>query len=201
MMLVGPSGTYTQGYIYLDNFQFEYGPNTDDLYAPEINSVNINSESGVALSEDKVTDISDDPFYIYASYEEFMGLSDEELAEIEDEELKERYEKASIYATGVNTGNIHVYVDGNEVELESANETYLLTSAISLPNGRHEITVEVYDNFQNLATKSFIVNVVNDSNYSGVSLQGSGDTPYLGANYLLDLVADIPESVQEVTLK
>ena len=201
MMLVGPSGTYTQGYIYLDNFQFEYGPNTDDLYAPEINSVNINSESGVALSEDKVTDISDDPFYIYASYEEFMGLSDEELAEIEDEELKERYEKASIYATGVNTGNIHVYVDGNEVELESANETYLLTSAISLPNGRHEITVEVYDNFQNLATKSFIVNVVNDSNYSGVSLQGSGDTPYLGANYLLDLVADIPESVQEVTFE
>ena len=201
MMLVGPSGTYTQGYIYLDNFQFEYGPNTDDLYAPEINSVNINSESGVALSEDEVIDISDDPFYIYASYEEFMGLSDEELAEIENEEVKERYEKASMYATGVNTGNIHVYVDGNEVELGSVNETYLLTSAISLPNGEHEITVEVYDNFQNLATKSYIVNVGNDSNYSGVSLQGSGNSPYLGANYLLDLVADIPESVQEVTFE
>lgn len=201
IMQLSGFGSPVSGYLYLDNFQFVYGANTDDLYAPEINSVNINSESGVALSEDEVTDISDDPFYVYASYEEFTGLSEEELAEIEDENERDRLEKASVYATGVNDENIHVYIDGNEVELENVNETYLLTSAISLPNGRHEITVEVYDNFQNLATKSYIVNVGNDSNYSEVSLQGSGDTPYLGANYLLDLVADIPESVQEVTFE
>ena len=201
IMLVGPSGTYTKGYIYLDNFQFEYGPNTDDLFAPEINSVSLNSESGMALSETEVTDISDDPFYIYASYEEFMGLSDDELAEIEDEEQRERYEKASMYATGVNTGNIHVYVDGNEVELGSVSETYLLTSAISLPNGKHEITVEVYDNFQNLATKSYVVNVVNDSEYAAVSLVPQGGMPYLGSDYALELVADRPEIVDIVTFE
>ena len=201
IMLVGPSGTYTKGYIYLDNFQFEYGPNTDDLFAPEINSVSLNSESGLALSETEVTDISDDPFYIYASYEEFMGLSDDELAEIEDEEQRERYEKASMYATGVNTGNIHVYVDGNEVELGSVSETYLLTSAISLPNGKHEITVEVYDNFQNLATKSYVVNVVNDSEYAAVSLVPQGGMPYLGSDYALELVADRPEIVDIVTFE
>ena len=209
IMLVGPSGTYTKGHIYLDNFQFEYGPNTDDLFAPEIGSVNINSESGVALSETEVTDISDDPFYIYASYEEFMGLSDEEFAKFEEEYgenenyevLKERYEKASMYATGVNPGNVHVYVDGNEVAIGTVNETYLLTSAISLPDGRHEITIEVYDNFQNLATKTYIVNVGNGKDYAAVSLDSSGEAPYLGADYLLELTADLPASIQKVTFE
>lgn len=209
IMLVGPSGTYTKGHIYLDNFQFEYGPNTDDLFAPEIGSVTLNSESGVALSETEVTDISDDPFYIYASYEEFMGLSDEEFAKFEEEYgenenyevLKERYEKASMYATGVNTGNVHVYVDGNEIALGTVNETYLLTSAISLPDGRHEITIEVYDNFQNLATKTYIVNVGNGKDYAAVSLDSSGEAPYLGADYLLELTADLPASIQKVTFE
>lgn len=209
IMLVGPSGTYTKGHIYLDNFQFEYGPNTDDLFAPEIGSVNINSESGVALSETEVTDIADDPFYIYASYEEFMGLSDEEFAKFEEEYgenenyevLKERYEKASMYATGVNPGNVHVYVDGNEVAIGTVNETYLLTSAISLPDGRHEITIEVYDNFQNLATKTYIVNVGNGKDYAAVSLDSSGEAPYLGADYLLELTADLPASIQKVTFE
>ena len=209
IMLVGPSGTYTKGHIYLDNFQFEYGPNTDDLFAPEIGSVNLNSESGVALSETEVTDISDDPFYIYASYEEFMGLSDEEFAKFEEEYgenenyevLKERYEKASMYATGVNPGNVHVYVDGNEVAIGTVNETYLLTSAISLPDGRHEITIEVYDNFQNLATKTYIVNVGNGKDYAAVSLDSSGEAPYLGADYLLELTADLPASIQKVTFE
>lgn len=203
------AGSYSAGYIYLDNFQFEYGPNTDDLFAPEIGSVNINSESGVALSETEVTDISDDPFYIYASYEEFMGLSDEEFAKFEEEYgenenyevLKERYEKASMYATGVNTGNVHVYVDGNEIALGTVNETYLLTSAISLPDGRHEITIEVYDNFQNLATKTYIVNVGNGKDYAAVSLDSSGEAPYLGADYLLELTADLPASIQKVTFE
>ena len=209
IMLVGPSGTYTKGHIYLDNFQFEYGPNTDDLFAPEIGSVNLNSESGVALSETEVTNISDDPFYIYASYEEFLGLSDEEFAAFEEEYgesenyevLKERYEKASMYATGVNPGNVHVYVDGNEITLGTVNETYLLTSAISLPDGRHEITIEVYDNFQNLATKTYIVNVGNGKDYAAVSLDSSGEAPYLGADYLLELTADLPASVRSVTFE
>lgn len=203
------AGSYSAGYIYLDNFQFEYGPNTDDLFAPEINSVNLNSESGVALSETEVTNISDDPFYIYASYEEFLGLSDEEFAAFEEEYgesenyevLKERYEKASMYATGVNPGNVHVYVDGNEITLGTANETYLLTSAISLPDGRHEITIEVYDNFQNLATKTYIVNVGNGKDYAAVSLDSSGEAPYLGADYLLELTADLPASIQKVTFE
>ena len=138
-----------------------------------------------------------------------MGLSDEEFAKFEEEYgenenyevLKERYEKASMYATGVNPGNVHVYVDGNEVAIGTVNETYLLTSAISLPDGRHEITIEVYDNFQNLATKTYIVNVGNGKDYAAVSLDSSGEAPYLGADYLLELTADLPASIQKVTFE
>lgn len=199
MMLVGPSGTYSSGHIYLDNFQLEYGTNTDDIFAPEINSVNLNSESGASL-EDGMT-ISDDPFSIYASYEEFTGLSDEELAEIEDEEERERYEKASLYATGVNTQNVHVYVDGNEVNLNNATETYLATSSISLTNGEHNITIEVADNFQNITTRSYTVYVSNDKEYSKVYLQPQEEAPYLGSAYKLELIADIPEMVKTVTFE
>lgn len=199
IMLVGPSGTYTAGHIYLDNFQLEYGPNTDDIFAPEINQVSLYNESGIAL-EDGVT-ISDDPFSIYASYEEFTGLSDEELAEIEDESLRERYEKASMYATGVNEENVHVYVDGNEVDLTIASQNYLSTSSISLPNGKHNITVEVYDNFQNVATKSFVINVANESDYAAVVLTPETAAPYLGSPYVLDLSADSLADVQNVTFE
>ena len=201
IMLVDSSsmGTHTSGYIYLDNFQFEYGPNTDDIFAPEINSVTLNNESGLAL-EDGMT-ISDDPFSIYASYEEFMGLSDEELAEIEDESLRDRYEKASLYATGVNEQNVHVYVDGNEVKLNNQTETYLSTATISLPNGKHIITVEVYDNFQNVVTKSYTINVANESEYAAVLLTPETEIPYLGSPYVLDLSADKLDGIQKVTFE
>lgn len=201
IMMTSNSGDKSSGYIYIDNVQFVYGANTDDIFAPEINSVNLNSESGIALSENSVTSVSDDPFYIYASYNEFTGLSEEELAAIEDEAERERYEKAPLYATGVNTENIHIYVDGNEVKLNSVYETYLVTEGIHLPNGIHEITIEVYDNFQNLATKSYLIEVGNQSEYAGVSLEGAGEAPYLGSDYLLELVADLPETVQEVSFQ
>ena len=191
------AGSYTSGYIYLDNFQFEYGPNTDDLFAPIINAVNLNGESGVAL-EDGMT-ISDDPISIFASYQDFNGLSDEELAEIEDEEERERYEKASLYATGINSENVHVYVDGNEVKLNNATATYLSTSTISLTNGSHNITVEVYDNFQNVTTKSYTVYVENDMEYSSVYLQPQESVPYLGSAYILDLIADRADLIETVT--
>lgn len=198
MQLTG-NGAPVAGYLYLDNFQFVYGANTDDLYAPEIQSVQIGNSGGAAVEDGMV--VSDDPFSIYASYNEFMGLSDEELEEIEDEADREAYEKAPMYATGVNTADVHVYVDGNEVELALVTETELFTKDIRLPNGKHKITIEVSDNFQNRRTVSYVIEVSNESGYASAGLQGVGKESYLGSDYLLDLVADLPASVQEATFE
>ena len=198
IMWSGSAGSATSGYIYLDNFQFEYGANTDDKYAPEIQSVNLDNSAGEAVAEDGSTVVSNDPFSLYVSYNEFMGVDDETLEGIEDENEREDLANAPLYATGVNPDNVHVYVDGNEIELVEATETELWTKEIRLPNGKHRITVEIYDQFLNIATKSYTITVGNESNYGAAYLEGEGDAAYLGADYLLSLTSDLPAEVQKV---
>ena len=62
IMWASSAGSATSGYIYLDNFQFEYGANTDDKYAPEIQSVNLDNSAGETVAEDGSTVVSNDPF-------------------------------------------------------------------------------------------------------------------------------------------
>ena len=177
IMYTTTTGAATTGFIYLDNFQFVYGANTDDLNAPEINNIKLNGINGEEISDGTV--ISEDPFSLYVSYNEF------------DE----------TYATGINTEDVHVYIDGNEVELADATEIELWTRDISLPAGKHRITVEINDNFQNAATRTVVVNVENDKEYASVYLQGSDDAPYLGADYILQLFAQQPEKVDIVSFE
>ena len=177
IMYTTTTGAATTGFIYLDNFQFVYGANTDDLNAPEINNIKLNGINGEEISDGTV--ISEDPFSLYVSYNEFEET----------------------YATGINTEDVHVYIDGNEVELADATEIELWTRDISLPAGKHRITVEINDNFQNAATKTVVVNVENDKEYASVYLQGSDDAPYLGADYILQLFAQQPEKVDIVSFE
>ena len=177
IMYTTTTGAATTGFIYLDNFQFVYGANTDDLNAPEINNIKLNGINGEEISDGTV--ISEDPFSLYVSYNEFEET----------------------YATGINTEDVHVYIDGNEVELADATEIELWTGDISLPAGKHRITVEINDNFQNAATKTVVVNVENDKEYASVYLQGSDDAPYLGADYILQLFAQQPEKVDVVSFE
>lgn len=177
IMYTTTTGAATTGFIYLDNFQFVYGANTDDLNAPEINNIKLNGINGEEISDGTV--ISEDPFSLYVSYNEFEET----------------------YATGINTEDVHVYIDGNEVELADATEIELWTRDISLPAGKHRITVEINDNFQNAATKTVVVNVENDKEYASVYLQGSDDAPYLGADYILQLFAQQPEKVDVVSFE
>ena len=177
IMYTTTTGAATTGFIYLDNFQFVYGANTDDLNAPEINNIKLNGINGEEISDGTV--ISEDPFSLYVSYNEFEET----------------------YATGINTEDVHVYIDGNEVELADATEIELWTRDISLPAGKHRITVEINDNFQNAATRTVVVNVENDKEYASVYLQGSDDAPYLGADYILQLFAQQPEKVDIVSFE
>ncbi len=201
MWVANTSGSATSGYIYLDNFQFEYGANTDDKYAPEIQSVNFDNAAGETVAEDGSTVVSNDPFSLYVSYNEFMGVDDDILEGIEDENLREDLENAPLYATGVNPDNVHVYIDGNEIGLVEATETELWTEEIRLPNGKHRITVEIYDQFLNVATKTYMITVGNESGYGAAYLEGEGDAAYLGSDYLLSLTSDLPAEVQKVTFE
>ena len=177
IMYLTSNGTASSGFIYLDNFQFVYGANTDDLNAPEINSVRLGSASGAEVSDGMT--ISEDPFSLYVSYNEYEEM----------------------YATGINTADVHVYVDGNEVELADATELELWTKNISLPDGKHKITVEINDNFQNSVSRTFTINVSNDKEYASVYIKSGDNLPYLGADYSMELIAEQPDKVDMITFE
>ena len=174
IMYVSGSGASTKGFIYLDNFQFVYGANTDDLYAPEIDNVMIGQEQ----ISDGMT-ISDDPFAISAQYHDF------------DEQ----------YSTGINSENVHVYIDGNEIALAFKNEMELVTESISLANGVHEIRIDIYDNFQNLKSVSYKVNVKNDKEYDKVYLKPDSESAILGSDFKVDLFATDPSRIENITFE
>lgn len=169
-----PMGQPTKGYVYYDNFQFVYGSNTNDLNAPVIENVSVN---GQALSDGMT--IAESSFSIQASYHE----------------LEEKY------ASGVNTDNLHVYVDGKQLKLLSGSETELNTENITLPDGTHRIEVSVFDNFQNESRKSFMITVAADTVYDTVFLAPQSDAPTLNRYYGFDVIATNMEKTSTVTFE
>lgn len=173
IMYVNGSGSNSAGFIYLDNFQFVYGANTDDLKAPIIDSVMI---GGDTVLIDGMT-ISNDPFTISAQYRDY------------DEP----------YSTGINSENVHVFIDGREIPLVLANDMELITNNISLPDGRHTIRVDVYDNFQNLSSKTYGIIVKNNKNYDKIYLNPSSDEAILGTDFRLEVFATNASLVETVS--
>ena len=175
IMYTSSTGTNSAGFLYVDNFQFVYGANTDDLNAPELGRVALDGMDGEELTDGAV--ITRNTFSVYAAFNEFEET----------------------YAQGVNVEDLHVYVDGNEVPLALASEIELYTDDVTLPDGEHEITVEVNDNFRNTVTRSFSVTVAGGASYAGVTLSSNAAAPYLGSGYPLVLSADRAEMVEEIT--
>ena len=118
------------GAIYLDNFQFVYGTNTDDIEDPQVDSITLNNQELV----DGGTVYGGD-FNLRAYFSDAPGK----------------------YARGVDYNTVRLYVDGvNVTEKAYVNESdeYIDLYDLQLANGTHSVTVSLRDGFGNEASET-----------------------------------------------
>ena len=118
-------GSKTAGSIYLDNFQFVYGTNVDDVDNPRVDSITFNNEE--LMDGGTVRGSS---FDLRAYFSDAPGK----------------------YATGVDARTVLLYVDGANVTnkaLLAASDGHIDLYGMQLANGTHSVTVSLRDGFGN----------------------------------------------------
>ena len=193
-MGVNESGKGDKSYVYFDDFQFVYGVQTADTQAPDITYAYVADRLGGMENmelQDGMT-ITSSVFQIHAQYTDYNNRFD----------------------TGVIPANVHIYVDGNELQYGSRTGTQSAdghaTSAEGnvqsldyyLPNGKHRITIEVGDYSNNITSRTYVVNVQGDAPLETVTLEPSAEAiPFLNSTYTLDLLASDVGKVESVTFE
>ena len=132
-------GSQTAGCIYLDNFQFVYGTNTDDIDNPQVDSITFNNEE----LPDGGT-VYGSTFDLRASFSDAPGK----------------------YATGVDGSTVRLYVDGVNVTDKAvlvAGDGHIDLYKMKLANGTHSVTVSLRDGFGNETSETRYFTVA-DSN-------------------------------------
>ena len=113
------------GSIYLDNFQFVYGTNTDDIDNPQVDSITFNNEELMDGGTVRGT-----TFDLRAYFSDAPGK----------------------YATGVDADTVRLYVDGANVTGKAilvASDGHIDLYGMQLANGTHSVTVSLRDGFGN----------------------------------------------------
>ncbi len=193
-MGVNESGKGDKSYVCFDDFQFVYGVQTADTQAPDITYAYVADRLGGMENmelQDGMT-ITSSVFQIHAQYTDYNNRFD----------------------TGVIPANVHIYVDGNELQYGSRTGTQSAdghaTSAEGnvqsldyyLPNGKHRITIEVGDYSNNITSRTYVVNVQGDAPLETVTIAPSAEAiPFLNSTYTLDLLASDVSKVESVTFE
>lgn len=164
------------GYLYIDNLQFIYGTNTNDITRPVLESVT-ETGSGTVLAGDSSTVLSSGNLTFSAVY------SDSELADK--------------YATGIDQSGIRVLLDGadytNQLEI---NEGSLYLKGVNLRNGSHTLSIRLKDFYGNVTeeTRTFRVEDAKGQR-SAIDVLPQPEAPEIGKEYALSIVNNTGEPV------
>ena len=168
------------GSVYVDNLQFVYGANIDDIDNPVIDSMSINNEP--LVSGETVVNTGSVDLNAYVS----------------DTQNK--------YTTGIDYEVLRIYVDGvNHTYDDNGDNTCVITEGdgridlygLRLGDGDHSMTILTRDKFGNETTETryFTVDTGNTSGIAGADLKANG-APTLGTDFALTLTADDAQAVQ-----
>ena len=164
------------GYLYIDNLQFIYGTNTNDVKRPVLESVT-ETGSGTVLAGDGSTVLSSGTLTFSAVYS--------------DSELTDKY------ATGIDQSGIRVLLDGadytNQLEI---NEGSLYLKGVELRNGTHTLTIRLKDFYGNVTeeTRTFRVEDA-EGQRSAIDVLPQPEAPEIGKEYALSIVNNTGEPV------
>lgn len=173
--------TKGSGYLYIDNLQFIYGTNTNDITNPALESVT-ETGSGTVLAGDSSTVLSSGTLTFSAVYS--------------DSELTDKY------ATGIDQSGIRVLLDGadytNQLEI---NEGSLYLKGVELRNGTHTLTIRLKDFYGNVTeeTRTFRVEDAKGQR-SAIDVLPQPEAPEIGKEYALSIVNNTGEPVTKAEI-
>ena len=168
--------TKSEGYLYIDNLQFIYGTNTNDITRPVLESVT-ETGSGTVLAGDGSTVLSSGNLTFSAVYS--------------DSELTDKY------ATGIDQSGIRVLLDGTDYtdQLE-INEGSLYLKGVNLRNGSHTLSIRLKDFYGNVTTETRTFRVENQEGMrSAINVLSQPEAPEIGKEYSLCVVNNTGEDV------
>lgn len=170
--------TKSEGYLYIDNLQFIYGTNTNDITRPVLESVT-ETGSGTVLAGDGSTVLNSGNLTFSAVYS--------------DSELTDKY------ATGIDQSGIRVLLDGTDYtdQLE-INEGSLYLKGVNLRNGSHTLSIRLKDFYGNVTTETRTFRVENQEGMrSAINVLSQPEAPEIGKEYSLCVVNNTGENVTE----
>lgn len=173
--------TKSTGYLYIDNLQFIYGTNTNDITRPVLESVTETS-SGTALAGDGSTVLNGGNLTFNAVYS--------------DSEMTDKY------ATGIDTSCIRVLLDGTDYtgKLE-INDGSLYLKGVALRNGTHTLTVQLKDFYGNVTTETRTFRVEDAKGMqSAIDILPQPEPPEIGKEYVFAIVNNTGETVTKAEL-
>lgn len=169
------------GYLYIDNLQFIYGTNTNDVKRPVLESVT-ETGSGTVLAGDSSTVLSSGNLTFSAVYS--------------DSELTDKY------ATGIDQSGIRVLLDGADYtdQLE-INEGSLYLKGVNLRNGSHTLSIRLKDFYGNVTeeTRTFRVEDA-EGQRSAIDVLPQPEAPEIGKEYALSIVNNTGEPVTKAEI-
>ena len=173
--------TKSTGYLYIDNLQFIYGTNTNDVTKPVLESVTETS-SGTALLSDGSTVLNRGNLTFNAVYSDS--------------------EQTDKYATGIDTSGIRVLLDGTDYtgKLE-INDGSLYLKGVALRNGTHTLTIRLKDFYGNVTTKTRTFRVEDAKGMqSAIDILPQPEPPEIGKEYVFAIVNNTGEPVTKAEL-
>lgn len=173
--------TLHAGNILVDNVQFIYGTNTNDITRPVLESVT-ETGSGTVLAGDGSTVLSSGNLTFSAVYS--------------DSELTDKY------ATGIDQSGIRVLLDGADYtdQLE-INEGSLYLKGVNLRNGSHTLSIRLKDFYGNVTeeTRTFRVEDAKGQR-SAIDVLPQPEAPEIGKEYALSIVNNTGEPVTKAEI-
>lgn len=170
-----------KGDILVDNVQFIYGTNTNDVTKPVLESVT-ETFSGTALAGDGSTVLNSGNLTFNAVYS--------------DSELTDKH------ATGIDTSGIRVLLDGTDYtgKLE-INDGSLYLTGVALRNGTHTLTIRLKDFYGNVTTETRTFRVEDAKGMqSAIDILPQPEPPEIGKEYVFAIVNNTGEPVTKAEL-
>lgn len=167
-----------KGNILIDNVQFIYGTNTNDITRPVMETIT-EMNNGKVLEANGSTVLPSGNLSFSAVYS--------------DSELTDKY------ATGIDTTGIRVWLDGEpqtgEDKLE-IKEGILYLKGMNLRNGTHTLTIRLKDFYGNVTTESRTFRVEDTEGMrSAIDVLPQPEPPEIGKEYALSIVNNTGEDI------
>lgn len=162
-----------KGYIILDNIQFVYGANNQDVTNPSVDSISLINDDGTMTELENGAIVSDNTLSFFATYNDHEDTDD--------------------FATGIESA--YFYLDGIYYGAGNQDSLGSTLAGITMADGAHSLTMYIKDSFGNVTRETRYFTVQGGGAFTNMELRANG-APTVGREWKLSLVSNNPADVK-----